>query len=88
MRTWLLLLVLFVVVGCASVSRSVEDYNACMADPQCADSVNAVRDNTRTVVTATSSALPLPSIPEVVGLIASNVIAFAVGVRRGGKLRR
>ena len=76
---------LFTCLGCASVSRAIDNYKACKDDPVCVQQMEDVKEASYVVSKTASSNIPLPSVPEVIAVIVSNVVSFGYGVFHGKK---
>ena len=76
---------LFTTLGCAAVSRSIDNYKACSGDQACLSEMTKVKESSYVVAKAASNNLPLPSVPEVIAVIVSNVVSFGYGVFHGKK---
>jgi len=79
------LCVLFTCLGCASVSRVMDNYKACQGDRVCLEEMSKVKETSYVVAKASASGVPLPSVPEVIAVVVSNVLSFGYGVFHGGK---
>jgi len=79
-----------VALGCASVRRSVSDYETCYNDPKCKAQMDYARDLTENAIITTTSATPIFAQP--VGTLiasgASSLVSLIFGVYLGGKKRR
>jgi len=71
-------------MGCVAVKKSLDNYEACKGDPACVESMESARVASYTVTKAAAGPM-LPSGPEVVAMLVSNVVAFGVGVWKGKK---
>jgi len=70
-------------MGCASVQRSLDNYQACKADAECSAKM-AETGRVASVVTKTAaSGFPMPSVPEALAWVVSNIATFAYGVSHG-----
>lgn len=81
------LLVVLVLCGCKTVQMSVDDYNRCINDPVCVESVEKSRKVSYSVVKGATNAVTMPSVSEGLAFIVSNLVAFGVGVVKGKKKR-
>ena len=79
------LCLLFTFLGCAAVSRSIENYKACEGDQVCMDGMQKVKESSYAVAKAASSNIPLPSAAEVIAVVVSNALSFGYGVFHGKK---
>ena len=76
-RSLLLVLVFsLTLLGCASVKRSMEAYEACKADTECVKEILKIQDSTYVVTKAAASGAGFPSVPEVLAVLVSNLAAF------------
>lgn len=76
---------LFICLGCAAVSRSIDNYKACQGDSVCLAEMNKVKESSYVVAKASSSNFPLPSVAEIIAVIVSNGLSFGYGVFHGKK---
>lgn len=79
------LCLLFVCLGCASVSRSIDNYKACAGDSVCMSEMQKVKESSYVVAKAASSNIPLPSVAEIIAVVVSNALSFGYGVFHGKK---
>lgn len=82
------LLLLLTCLGCASVSRAIDDYKSCAGDSECMSEMTKVKESSYVVAKAASSTMPLPSLPEVIAVVVSNLFSFGYGVFHGGKVKK
>ena len=82
---FLLLWVFFTCLGCASVSKALDNYKACQGDQVCMSEMTKVKDRAYVVAKASSSGFPLPSVAEIIAVAVSNVVSFGYGVFHGKK---
>lgn len=85
---FLLVCVFLTCVGCAAVSRSIDNYKACQGDQECLDQMTNVKEVTYAVTKNTATSFPFPSVPETIALVISNVVSFGFGAFRGSKVKR
>lgn len=76
---------LFVFLGCAAVSKSIDNYSACKADEVCYSEMMKVKNASYVVTKGAGSNFPLPSTAEVVAVVVSNIVSFGYGVFHGKK---
>ncbi|AXH78152.1 MAG: hypothetical protein [Microviridae sp.] len=85
---WLLGALFLTCLGCAAVDRSIQDYKACKGDQQCLKDMTDVKDTSYIVAKGVTSSFPLPSIPEAIAIVVSNVAAFVFGATQGHKFKK
>lgn len=76
---------LFTCLGCAAVSRSIDNYKACQGDQECLDQMTKVKESSYVVAKTASSNIPLPSVAEIIAVVVSNALSFGYGVFHGKK---
>ena len=76
------------VLGCAAVHHAIDNYKACNGNQQCLDEMNKVKDTTAVVSKTAAAAFPLPSVPECIAFLVSNIAAFGYGAWHGGKIKK
>lgn len=81
----LFLLIVFFIVGCSAVKKSVDNFEACKGDPVCMEQMTTVKDTSYVITKGAASAFPIPSLGESVALVVSNIVAFIFGVLKGRK---
>lgn len=79
------LCLLFTCLGCAAVSRSIENYKACEGDSVCLAEMEKVKESSYVVAKTASSNIPLPSVAEIIAVVVSNALSFGYGVFHGKK---
>ena len=62
-------------LGCTAVDRSLKNYEACQGDQQCMDDMLQVKDTSYQIARGAALGFPLPSIPETIALVISNIAA-------------
>lgn len=86
-RSLLLVLVFsFTLLGCATVRRSLDAYQACKADQTCSEEMAHAQEVT--YVAAKGAASTFPSFPEAAAVVVSNLVAFGVGVLKGKRVKK
>ena len=75
-------------LGCSSVQRSMEAYEACKADSECVAEMDKARSTSYVITKTAASSTGFPSVPEVLAVLVSNLASFGVGVLRGKKLKK
>jgi len=86
MRKWFFVLLLcFTFVGCASVKKALDNYEACKGDPVCMEDMTKVKGSSYVVTKSATELMPLPSVGEGIALLVSNLVAFGFGVLKGGR---
>ena len=85
----LLLVIVFSItlLGCASVQRSIANYEACKADPGCLHEMESARSTTYTITKAAAGPLA-PTPQEILAWLVSNAAAFGVGMWKGRKVKK
>lgn len=82
-------LVVFVLVGCRTVSKSVSDYEACKADADCYAQMVKNGNISKAVVHNVAEQTPLgTSAADVFGSVAFNIASALTGVLLGRRLKR
>lgn len=81
------LFLLFCLIGCASLKAAKSDYERCSSDPTCSAAIIRAHDATYQAVKSAPLPFGEPTVVEAIAVIASNLAAFFVGVRRGRKLK-
>lgn len=86
MVRWFSLALLGIVAftGCVATDR----YKACLGDKACYEEMEAARITSYNAVKSASNVPGIPSFPEVLALLVSNLAAFGVGVLRGKKVNQ
>lgn len=79
------LVVLLGVVCCGCVAT--DRYKACLADTACYAEMEAARASAYNVTKSAAGFPGVPSVPEVLALLVSNLAAFGVGVLKGRKVK-
>ena len=85
MRIFVLCFLLLFCLGCATVSKSVDNFQACKDDPVCFAQMEQLKSSSHIIVESAVSSVPFPSVPEWIAIGISNVLAFAFGAMRGKK---
>ncbi|QXP08356.1 MAG: hypothetical protein [Arizlama microvirus] len=86
MRRWFLFLVLcFTLIGCHTVKKSLDNYEACKGDQVCMEEMTKVKESSYVISKSAVAAYPLPSVGEGIALLVSNLVAFGFGVLKGRK---
>ena len=76
---------LLTVAGCLTVSKAVQAYEECKGDVECLKEMDQVRVSSYVVTKSATNSMPIPSVPEFIALVVSNVVAFVYGVFHGKK---
>ena len=86
-RSWIVgffgVCVLFTILGCTTVSRSIKNYEACKGDPSCMSEMEKVKESSYVIAKSASSNIPLPSVAEIIAVLVSNGLSFGYGVFHG-----
>ena len=79
------LCLLFTGAGCAALNTAVENYKACKGDQVCMEEMKKAGEASYVVAKSASSSVPIPSVPEIIAVIVSNLVSFGYGVFHGKK---
>lgn len=85
MRLFFLVMFVITSLGCVAVTKSLDNYNACVGDPVCVSEMAKVKSTTHAVVETTASSLGAPTAPEFIAVVVSNLVSFGFGVLKGKK---
>ena len=85
---YLSLCFLFTCLGCAALSTAVDNYKACKGDQVCVAEMSKVKEATYEVTRSAGSNFPVPSVPEILAFVVSNIVSLCYGVFHGSKVKK
>lgn len=76
MRRFVVCCLIVTFMGCISVKKALDNYEACAGDPVCIDEMQRVKDVTYIATETGVSMARLPSVPSVCAMLVSGCAGF------------